>query len=67
MWSRRMEQYAKTVMVGFRPGRWRRDLGEEARDDTMELHVPKASFGPTGWCSLGWDGRQTRVYSKKKA
>jgi hypothetical protein len=36
MWSRRMEQYAKTVMVGFRPGRWRREMGEEARDDTME-------------------------------
>lgn len=64
MWSRRMEQYAKAVLVPFRPGRWRKELGEEAQDNTIELHVPKMSFGPSGWVSLGWDGAHSRIYSK---
>lgn len=64
MWSRRMEQYAKAIVAPFRPGRWRRELGEEAKDDTLELHVPKMSFGPTGWVALGWDGAHSRIYSK---
>jgi hypothetical protein len=65
MWSRRMEQYAKAVLVPFRPNRWRRELGEEAEDNVLELHVPKMSFGPSGWVSLGWDGAHSRIYSKK--
>jgi replicative DNA helicase len=65
MWSRRMEQYAKAVVVPFRPNRWRKELGEECRDDVMELHVPKMSFGPSGWVALGWDGAHSRIYSKK--
>lgn len=67
MWSRRMEQYAKAILVPFRPGRWRRELGEEAQDNVIELHVPKMSFGPSGWVSLGWDGAHSRIYSKKAA
>jgi replicative DNA helicase len=64
MWSRRMEQYAKAMLVPFRPGRWRRELGEETQDNVMELHVPKMSFGPSGWVSLGWDGAHSRIYNK---
>jgi replicative DNA helicase len=67
MWSRRMEQYAKAVLVPFRPNRWRKELGEEAEDNVMELHAPKMSFGPGGWVSLGWDGAHSRIYSKKAA
>jgi replicative DNA helicase len=65
MWSRRLEQYAKAELVAFRPGRWKRELGQDARDDTLELHVPKANFGPSGWVSLGWDGPRARVFSRK--
>lgn len=67
MWSRRMEQYAKAILVPFRPNRWRRELGEEAPDNIMELHVPKASFGPSGFVTLGWDGARSRIYSKRAA
>lgn len=64
MWSRRMEQYAKAVLVPFRPNRWKKELGEEALDNVIELHVPKMSFGPPGWVSLGWDGAHSRIFSK---
>lgn len=60
-WSRRLEKLSKVVLGLCRPGRWRREFGdEEAADDYAELHVRKASFGPTGWVQLGWDARRAR-------
>lgn len=67
MWSRRLEQYAKAVLCPFRPNRWKRELGEDVPDNVMELHVPKMSFGPSGWVSLGWDGAHSRIFSRKAA
>lgn len=67
MWSRRLEQYSKAVVVPFRPNRWKKELGEDCQDDVLELHVPKASFGPSGWVGLGWDGAHSRIYSKRAA
>ena len=57
MWARRLEQYSKAVWCIFRPGRWEREmLNEEAVDDTIELWVVKANFGPEGSVALSWDG-----------
>lgn len=65
MWSARLSQYAKAVLTIHRPGKWKQDMGEDARDDVMELHVPKQNFGATGWVPLGWDGAHARIYSRK--
>jgi replicative DNA helicase len=55
-WCRRAEKSTKAVWALIRPGRWRREMGEDAADDYAELHVRKANFGPMGWERLGWDG-----------
>lgn len=68
MWSRRMEQYSKAVLTVIRPGRWRRLMGEDSADDTIEVHVPKSNFGPSGGhVTFGWDGSLSRIYSRKGA
>lgn len=62
MWSRRVEQFVRAEWVVFRPERWRRECGlPEKPDDRLELHVVKASYGPEGIVSLGWDGPRARV------
>lgn len=59
-WCRRAEKSTKAVWALFRPGRWKREMGEDADDDCAELHVRKANFGPTGWVPLRWDGKACR-------
>jgi replicative DNA helicase len=61
-WCKRAEKSTKALWSIFRPGAWRREMGEECEDDRAELHVKKASFGPTGFVELGWDGPRTRFY-----
>lgn len=61
-WCKRAEKSTKALWSLFRPGAWRREMGEEAEDITAELHVKKASFGPTGFAELGWDGPRCRFY-----
>lgn len=63
-WCKRAEKSCKAVWSLFRPGRWLRDMGQEAEDDTAELHVKKASFGPQGFEILGWDGPGVRFYNR---
>lgn len=55
-WCRRAEKSTKAVWALIRPGRWKREMGEDAADDYAELHVRKANFGPMGWERLRWDG-----------
>ena len=59
-WCKRAEKSTKAVWSLVRPGRWRREMGEDAEDDYAELHVKKANFGPTGWEKIGWNGPATR-------
>lgn len=59
-WCKRMEKSTKAYWVLDRPGLWRKEMGEEDPDDTAELHVKKANFGPTGWVQLRWDGPSCR-------
>jgi replicative DNA helicase len=59
-WCKRFEKSSKALWAICRPGRWKREFGEDAPDDVAELHVRKASFGPMGWVQLGWDGPSTR-------
>lgn len=62
-WCKRMEKSVKAYWVLDRPGMWQREMGEDALDNTAELHVKKANFGPTGWVPLGWDGEACRFKS----
>jgi replicative DNA helicase len=62
-WCKRMEKSVKAYWVLDRPGLWKREMGEEDPDDTAELHVKKANFGPTGWVPIGWDGQACRFKS----
>jgi replicative DNA helicase len=55
-WCRRAEKSTKAVWALVRPGRWKREMGEDVPDDCAELWVRKANFGPMGWERLGWDG-----------
>lgn len=59
-WCKRMEKSVKAYWVLDRPDLWRREMGEDAPDETAELHVKKANFGPTGWVPLRWDGKACR-------
>ncbi len=59
-WCKRAEKSTKAVWALVRPGRWRREMGEDVEDDHAELHVRKANFGPTGWVRLTWDGPSCR-------
>lgn len=61
-WCKRAEKSTKAVWSLFRPGAWRREMGEESDDNIAELHVKKANFGPTGYEVLGWDGQLCRFY-----
>lgn len=63
-WCKRMEKSTKAYWVLDRPGMWQREMGEDAVDDTAELHVKKANFGPTGWVQLRWSGENCRFESK---
>lgn len=55
-WCKRLEKLCKSVWSLVRPGRWLREFGEDEVDNTGELHIIKANFGPMGWAELGWDG-----------
>lgn len=59
-WCRRAEKSTKAVWSIFRPGRWLRQMGQEAEDNTAELHLIKGNFGPTGWETLSWNGPEVR-------
>lgn len=63
-WCKRMEKSTKAYWVLDRPGMWKREMGEDDPDDTAELHVKKANFGPTGWVQLAWDGPRCRFSDK---
>lgn len=63
-WCKRMEKSTKAYWVLDRPGLWRREMGEDDPDETAELHVKKANFGPTGWVELKWSGPQCRFSDK---
>jgi len=66
MWSARAEQYSKAYWALFRPGRWRKHLGDVgAKDDIMEVNIVKQNFGPEGQILLGWDGATARVFDRK--
>jgi len=62
-WCRRAEKSCKAVWSLIRPGRWIKENGEEAEDNTAELHVKKANFGPLGWETIGWDGPKCRFFN----
>lgn len=65
MWARRLEQYCKANWFIFREGRWRRDLGDEgARDDTFEINVGKANFGPEGCETFRWIGSSCTILDR---
>lgn len=68
MWARRMEQYAKACWYLFRPGRWRRELGDSAaNDNTMEVNVGKANYSPEGLEVFEWQGSSCTISDRAAA
>lgn len=55
-WSAAMGQRAKVVIYLFRPGRWARAHGMDAKDNKMELIFAKVSFGVEGCLTVDWNG-----------
>lgn len=66
-WSTALGQRAKGLGFLFRPGRYRRRMGETgARDDRMELIWPKRNYGSEGTVWIGYDGKTSRLYNLEK-
>jgi replicative DNA helicase len=61
-WSNALGQRAKGLGFLFRPGRYRKRFGENAKDDRMELIFPKKNFGSEGSVIVGFDGRTARLF-----
>lgn len=64
-WSTALGQRAKGLGFLFRPGRYKRRLGDNAKDDRMELIWPKKNFGAEGSVVVGFDGRTARLFDLK--
>lgn len=65
-WSTALGQRAKGLGFLFRPGRYRRRFGENAKDDRIELIWPKKNFGAEGSVVVGFDGRTARLFDLKE-
>ncbi len=61
-WSTALGQRAKGLGFLFRPNRYRRRYGENAKDDRMELIFPKSNFSSEGSVVVGFDGRTARLF-----
>jgi replicative DNA helicase len=61
-WSQALGQRAKGLGFLFRPGRYRKRFGENAKDDRMELIWPKRNFSSEGLVVVGFDGKLARLY-----
>lgn len=62
-WSTALGQRAKGLGFLFRPNRYRRRFGENAKDDRMELIWPKKNFGSEGSVTVGFDGKTARLFN----
>lgn len=64
-WARRMEQYSKAVWYLFRPGRWRKELGDPtAKDNRLLVWVGKANFSSEGGAEFIWEGQSCTITDK---
>lgn len=62
-WAATLGQRAKMIGFLFRPGKIKRDLGHNAKDDRMELIFPKRNFGAEGTIVVGFDGKSSRLFN----
>lgn len=65
-WSTALGQRAKGLGYLFRPNRYRRRLGENVKDDVMELIWPKKNFGKEGRVMVGFSGAKAKLYNLNK-
>lgn len=66
-WCSAAGQRCKELGFLFRPGRYRRRLGDGAAvDDLIEVSFPKRNWGSEGTVQLGFDGRTARIYDKER-
>lgn len=61
-WCSDAGKTAKELGFMFRPGRYKRRLGVNAKDDTMEFTFPKRNFGSEGTITVGFDGATAKLY-----
>lgn len=60
-WCSDAGKTAKELGFMFRPGRYRKRLGVQAKDDVMEFTFPKRNFGGEGTIRVGFDGATARL------
>lgn len=65
-WSNALGQRAKGLGFLFRPGRYLKRFGQNAKDDRMELVFPKKNFGSEGSVTIGFDGRTAKLFNLEK-
>ena len=65
-WCSAAGQRCKELAFLFRPGRYRKRFGEDAKDDVLELCFPKRNWGTEGAIRIGFDGAQARLYDIPK-
>jgi hypothetical protein len=65
-WCSAAAQRCKELGFLFRPGRYKRRFGDEAKDDILELSFPKRNWGSEGTARIGFDGQSARLFDLSK-
>jgi hypothetical protein len=66
-WASAIGERAKALWFLFRPGRWAKAMRiKDAKDDRMEINIPKANFAREGTVTVGWNGGEAKLYDLEK-
>ncbi len=65
-WCSAAGQRCKELGFLFRPGRYKKRFGDNAKDDIMELSFPKRNWGEEGTIRVGFDAKSARLYDLVK-
>lgn len=65
MWSSKLTQAAKAGVSIFRPNRWIRELGGNAKDDVIQFTSFKGNFSTSNEIvTCSWDGPRARIVDR---
>lgn len=66
-WCSAAGQRCKELGFLFRPGRYKKRFGDDAKDDILELSFPKRNWGEEGTARIGFDGKRAALFDLPKA